>query len=259
MFKSKPSAESITRKTAFNTTRRFGHKIVVVDTPGLTDSKKTDNEVKAEIVKSFTIASPGPHAFLLLLRPERLTPEEVKTLTTLQDFFGNDLINYLIIVFIDKEVLDRDDTTIEEYIGTVEEGNPLKNLLNHVGSRYINIGHSSDLQNPDRISEIKRIIDFAVKIKNKHGFLRSMFTDFSEAIYQRIVDLKLDLKELSISEIKDSKSKLEMLRDYARQEFLECFLGVAVNAFLRTFEGDNFQFTYELLDQIYRLLDLTEK
>lgn len=185
--------------------------------------------------------------FLLILQPSRLRREDVEALEMIQKFVGNNFMKYLIIVFTDKYRLeDMYGILIEEYISTLKPGNALKTLVNGVDNRYINIGYSANLDNPDRILEVKKIISFVEEIKNKHDFLRTQLTERTESIYKRIVDSQMKLKEIGINETNDSKSKLEKYRDYARQEFLEYFLGVAVDAFVRTFQGDIFKFVYKL-------------
>ncbi|MES1922327.1 GTPase IMAP member 4, partial [Bonamia ostreae] len=250
-FESKSGEEAVTKKASFLTAERFIHKIVIVDTPGLADTNLTDNEVKAEVLKSFIITSPGPHAILLLVRPSRLSHDEVEILSKYQKFFGENFKKHLIIVFTDKDRLEKDGTTIEEYIGTLKHGSILKTLLNEVDNRYINIGYSQNFNDPDRLSEVKELISLILELKRRCGSLNTELTGKAEEIYDRIVELKIKKQQQKMSETTYTKYKIEEWRDYARGEFLEYFLGVSVDAFVRTFQGNYTEFTYGLLNTIY--------
>lgn len=66
-FKSSVSGSSITSKCSQKSAVRFGRKIVIVDTPGIFDTGKTNENIQEEISKCIGISSPGPHAFIFVL------------------------------------------------------------------------------------------------------------------------------------------------------------------------------------------------
>lgn len=78
-FNNKVSAASITAKTRYNETIRFGKKIVVVDTPGYFDTKRPEKEILKELAKWYTLVSPGIHAIVLVVQVGRCTEEDQKT------------------------------------------------------------------------------------------------------------------------------------------------------------------------------------
>lgn len=255
-FKSKSGGESVTKKTSYQSTRRFGHKIVVIDTPGLADTTLSENEVLAEVLKSFTITSPGPHAFLLILRPERITKLEEEIMLRYQKLFGEHFMKHLIIVFTDKyrlEVLD--EITIEQYLRSLRPGNTLETLLNAVDSRYINIGYSKDFDNPARKSEVLKILDFVLKIKENRGFATTYLKGKAEEIYKQIVKVKIEKQQERMKQTTDTNSHFQNFRDDARKKFLDYYLDVAVDTFIRVFQGSDAKFMYEILSLIHSIVE----
>lgn len=98
-FLSKASGSSITEQCQLAENRSDGHRLLVVDTPGLFDTNLSQGETTREIIRCINMSTPGPHAFLLVLRLDRFTQEEIDTFSTLFDLFGEQMSSYAIIVF----------------------------------------------------------------------------------------------------------------------------------------------------------------
>jgi predicted GTPase len=77
-FDTKMSATSVTSDTQYNETDRFGKRLVVIDTPGLFDTVRPNEEVLVEMSKWYSLASPGLHAIILVVQVGRFTKEEQK-------------------------------------------------------------------------------------------------------------------------------------------------------------------------------------
>ncbi|KAL6460988.1 hypothetical protein MHYP_G00309540 [Metynnis hypsauchen] len=103
VFKSEANSSSQTKECSSEKIKRGGKEIVVIDTPGLFDTKLSQDEVTEEIVKCITYSSPGPHAFLIVIRVGRFTPEEKETVKQLQNIFGENAGKYTMILFTCKE------------------------------------------------------------------------------------------------------------------------------------------------------------
>ena len=88
VFESKIAAEAVT-KTCQKASRKWkGRELLVVDTPGLFDTKDSLNTTCREISRCVLASSPGPHAIILVLRLGRHTEEEQKTVALVKYLFG---------------------------------------------------------------------------------------------------------------------------------------------------------------------------
>ena len=80
-FESTPAAQSVTQTCTHKSVVRFNKNIVVVDTPGIFDTKENNKRIMNEICKCIGLASPGPHAFVMVFSvSNRFTDEEQKQL-----------------------------------------------------------------------------------------------------------------------------------------------------------------------------------
>ncbi|XP_067113738.1 GTPase IMAP family member 9-like [Osmerus mordax] len=84
-----------------------GRPLTLVDTPGLGSSDGADRTVKEEVISGLEGVSPGPHAFLLVLRVGRFTREEKAVVVRLQKWFGNQMFSHTVILFTHGDDLDQ--------------------------------------------------------------------------------------------------------------------------------------------------------
>lgn len=72
-----------------------------------------------EIVNCIELAKDGIHAVLVVFSVRtRFTREEEGVLQKFQNYFGEKITNYVIVVFTGGDELEQDDVTLEEYIGS---------------------------------------------------------------------------------------------------------------------------------------------
>lgn len=64
----------------------------------------------------FDMAAPGVHAFLIVIRIGRFTPEEKQTVDFIRNIFGSDATKYCIVVFTCADQLDTGQT-LDDFIG----------------------------------------------------------------------------------------------------------------------------------------------
>ncbi|KAL0845669.1 hypothetical protein Bca101_018915 [Brassica carinata] len=119
VFVSKPHASGVTMKCqTHEAVTKDGHRINVIDTPGLFDIAVSAEFISKEIVRCLTLAEGGIHAVILVLSARtRMTQEEESTLSTLQALFGSQILAYVIVVFTGGDVLAENNETLEEYLG----------------------------------------------------------------------------------------------------------------------------------------------
>jgi hypothetical protein len=113
-FKSDISDESVTDICAVGKSMINGKKLIIVDTPGFLDTRGKTREQRSkkvkEITKSIQRTLPGPHAFIIVLKPARLTPDELKGIRHVKRIFKTDISRHCVVVFSSN--IDTDATLI---------------------------------------------------------------------------------------------------------------------------------------------------
>lgn len=133
-FLAKKSAHAVTRSCNYIKTKAVGRTLLLVDVPGVDGSNGLE---KKEIIKCIGMTSPGPHAILFVIRPDRFTREEFETFNNLRVIFGREVAKYIIVLFSRKDDLSSENTTIDSYVRLASPD--LKLLLQECGNRYIAI------------------------------------------------------------------------------------------------------------------------
>ncbi|KAK6186922.1 hypothetical protein SNE40_006179 [Patella caerulea] len=143
-FHSSTIATSITSKTEFAQERLSdGTTLCIIDTPGIFDTRKTNDETTKEIARCIGLSSPGPHVFFFVLSiTNRFTQEELDTVNHLVDIFGKAVLNHVVIVFTAKDSLKYEDITFNQYLQQVPPG--LSELIQQCGSRCVAIDNRAD-------------------------------------------------------------------------------------------------------------------
>uniref|UniRef100_A0A672IFX0 AIG1-type G domain-containing protein n=1 Tax=Salarias fasciatus TaxID=181472 RepID=A0A672IFX0_SALFA len=106
-------------------------KITLVDTPGLFDTERSEEDLKPEIMKCITECAPGIHAFLIVLKVERFSEQEQAVISRIYEYFSEDALKYAVVVFTFGDQLD-EGMKIEEF---VKHNQKLRDLVNRCGSR----------------------------------------------------------------------------------------------------------------------------
>ncbi|KAI4886206.1 hypothetical protein NFI96_027030 [Prochilodus magdalenae] len=152
-FLAKTSPKSVSRTCEKHEGRVRGRKISVVDTPGLSDTKLTEEKLKPEIEKCVDMSVPGPHVFLLVVRLDvRFTEEEKNAVKWIQENFGKEASKFTIILFTHVDQLD---TPVSQY---VEESEELEDLVQRCEGRYHSF-NNRDRQNRSQVSELLKKIE----------------------------------------------------------------------------------------------------
>uniref|UniRef100_A0A3P8P5K5 AIG1-type G domain-containing protein n=1 Tax=Astatotilapia calliptera TaxID=8154 RepID=A0A3P8P5K5_ASTCA len=192
VFRSTPSSTTATEKCQMNTGQFDGQILAVVDTPGLFDTHKTEEEIKAEISRSIPFAAPGPHVFLIVIELNRFTEEEQKTVRIIQNVFGEEAARYTMVLFTHGDSLEADEVSIEEVIS----GNPaLVDVIRHCGGGY----HVFNNRNPAQVRELLEKINTMVQKNRGRYHTYEMFEKAESAI-------KKEMERL-IKEGNEEKSK----------------------------------------------------
>ncbi|XP_076088323.1 uncharacterized protein LOC143058765 [Mytilus galloprovincialis] len=152
------SGSSVTANCKRGESERKGKKVVIVDTPGLFDTKAGNETITKEIVKCIAMTSPGPHAIVLVVSAGRFTPEDQNTVEHFKYHFGEGLFHHMIVLFTMKDELDKHNQSIDQHVETVP--NYLKTILSQCGNRYIAFNNDHVGQsNTEQIDDFFEIVE----------------------------------------------------------------------------------------------------
>ncbi|KAM4591950.1 GTPase IMAP family member 7-like [Odontesthes bonariensis] len=173
-FRSFPSAESVTATCKKEETQWEKRLITVVDTPGILDTQKTEEFIKREIVRCVKVSCPGPHVFLLVIQVGRFTKEEKNSVEALQELFGPNANQFMIVLFTCGGDLP---STIQDYL---REGNPqLRQLIQECGNRFHVFENSS--KDRKQVDELFRKIDDMVAVNGGKFYTDAMYEEVEAA------------------------------------------------------------------------------
>ncbi|CAC5360248.1 unnamed protein product [Mytilus coruscus] len=195
-FKSKMAGLSVTQECQRGEIEIGDRKLIVVDTPGLFDTKLTPIEIEENILNCVHMTFPGPHVFLLVLQIGRFTTEEIETLDQLFDIFGGEMEAFSIIIFTRMDELENQNDTIEDYIK--ESGSPLTGYIEKCHGRYFAINNTATVENKGKmVHKLLKLIDTVVKQNQNMCFSNDMFKDAKKSVRESRRQIEMEnLKEI---------------------------------------------------------------
>lgn len=165
-FETSLSGSSITQECAFKSFKRFGREIIVIDTPGIFDTEKTNDLVQLEVAKCVGLSSPGAHAFILVLSlAARYTEEEKSTVELFVKQFGETIYKYMIVLFTRKDELDAHGIDIIDHI----KGYPptLQRLIKDCGGRIY--AFNNNLKGKEQETQVELLLKGILDNVRKNG------------------------------------------------------------------------------------------
>ncbi|XP_058875228.1 GTPase IMAP family member 9-like [Acipenser ruthenus] len=202
-FDSRVRSRSETKECVKRTGEVAGRRVVVVDTPGLYDTKLSQKEAIFNAVQCITKSAPGPHAFLLVLQLGRFTEEEKRTVEIIKERFGGKATNYIMILFTRVDDLEEGET-IDQYVKEAEDD--LKQLLMECGCRY-HAFNNREKNDRTQVTKLIEKIEAMVTANNNTYYTSEMLQQVDEKIEQRVIEIMKEKKEQIDLEIEKLKRK----------------------------------------------------
>jgi len=217
------SQESVTKECQRETAVIDGRLITVIDTPGLFDTKLSQEEIQTEITNCISMILPGPHVFLLLIPLGRFTQEEENAVKIIQQTFGENSLMYTIVLFTGGDNLKKKKKkTIEEYLG--KTGSALMNLVERCGNRY-HVFNNNETGDHMQVSTLLQKINDMVTANGGSYYTCKMFRQMErekqeaqmKMLMAKVEELKREREELLVKHEEEKekiKLKIEEERNY---------------------------------------------
>jgi small GTP-binding protein len=174
VFESSISGTSVTSKCTKQHGVRFQKRILIVDTPGIFDTRQSNEKIQYEVAKCVGITSPGPHAFILVLSMSRYTKEEHESIMHFVKYFGDGIFKYFIVLFTRKDDLDEEGKTLFQLLGTLPPH--LTQFIGKCGGRVIAFNNRLKGENMDpQVIELLSMIDENIKANGGKCYTNEMY------------------------------------------------------------------------------------
>lgn len=143
-----------------------GRKLKIVETPGIFDGGMT-NEIK----KSFEFLSPGPHAIIIVLMPDRITTKDDEAVDSLFKFFGDDhFLKNTILVMNRKSEITKDlgeNPNSTEYIENITSKG-IQKLYNGCEKRFVLVENLQKWEN--RLEDAEKVFQEIDKLDSYYDW-----------------------------------------------------------------------------------------
>ncbi|XP_015634847.1 immune-associated nucleotide-binding protein 9 [Oryza sativa Japonica Group] len=160
--------------------------INVIDTPGLFDMDIKAEDVRREIVKCMDMAKDGIHAMLMVFSAtSRFSCEDEKTIETLKSFFGDKILDHMILVFTRGDEVGGETS----WKNMLSDSAPtyLQDILKLFENRVV-LFENKTSSTQDRQAQRKKMldaVDFVVSSNHGKPFSNQLFTQIQEVHHRQ--------------------------------------------------------------------------
>lgn len=178
-----------------------GRKIAVIDTPGIYDTKYKEDDVVTKVKTCISLAAPGPHAFLIVIKLDRFTDEEQKTVELLQQVFGDRAADYSLVLFTYGDHLE---CTVEDFVCQCPK-------LSHIVESCDGRCHvfNNKKRNNNQVQQLIEKIEGMVMNNGGSYYTNEMFEEAEKAIREQA---EMILKETATQKQKEEETLRAKLR-----------------------------------------------
>nr|XP_046236681.1 GTPase IMAP family member 7-like [Scatophagus argus] len=238
LFTTNNSPNSEASKCQAETRSLNGRSLTLTDTPGFFDTKRSEEELMADILRCITECSPGPHAFLIVLKVEKFTDQEQDIVTKMCQYFSEEAFRYTTVLFTHGDQLC-EGQKIEEFVSHSEG---LSDLVKKCGGRchvvdnkyWKNNQQGEYRSNQFQVAELLKTIEKMTEANKGRCYTNEMLQDVKREIQEeeeRMRSANMSTGNMSLEEI-NSKAKNNVFG-----RLLIRLSGIAVGALLGVFLG----------------------
>uniref|UniRef100_A0A3P8RXQ9 AIG1-type G domain-containing protein n=1 Tax=Amphiprion percula TaxID=161767 RepID=A0A3P8RXQ9_AMPPE len=168
-FEDSLGSSSVTTKCQKEMAKFNGQTLPVVDTPGLFDTRRPEEEVKREIARCISLSAPGSHVFLVVIQP----------------MFGEKSREYMMVLFTHGDQLKRNKVSIEKMISGNKD---LSGFISQCGGGYHVF--NNETKNRSQVRELLKKINMMVQ-RNGGSFYTNEMLEEAERVIQESMERPL--------------------------------------------------------------------
>ncbi|XP_075879850.1 GTPase IMAP family member 9-like [Nelusetta ayraudi] len=174
--------------------------VAVIDTPGLFETDRPQENIVREILQCVTLREPGPHAFVLVVPIGRMSQEDQDTNKLIEAKFGPRVWDYTIVLFTHGDLLNQ--KTLNDVIAESDE--KLRNFIRKCGGGF----HVFNNKNPE---DQEQVTTFIAKIHtmvalNAGGYYHMALYPPEE---RKIIERQVSILAEKDNEIRRKEKQLE--------------------------------------------------
>ncbi|XP_048039562.1 GTPase IMAP family member 7-like [Megalobrama amblycephala] len=228
-FTTESSPESVIAGCQTGVEMVDGRSVTVIDTPGFFDTHLDEEFIKSQIIRSIIECAPAIDAFVIVLKVERYTRQEMEILDKIVECCGENTFKHAVVLFTHGEELD--GQTIEEF---VKKSSKLQELVNKCGgcchvidNKHWNDCHLGYRSNKVHMKKLMETIDMMVQ---ENGcYTNELMSQAEEDIQEEMHSM--DTINLSPEEKREAAKKI------VYKKYLIRFAGVATGTLVGAFMG----------------------
>uniref|UniRef100_A0A671KNJ0 AIG1-type G domain-containing protein n=1 Tax=Sinocyclocheilus anshuiensis TaxID=1608454 RepID=A0A671KNJ0_9TELE len=203
-FNSELSSSSVTKECDKARRNVNQHKVAVIDTPGLFDTKEENTVIDAKIKLCISLSAPGPHVFLVVVQLGRFTAEEKNTVEQIQKIFGEQASKYTMVLFTHGDKLKRGQKSIHEF---VKDSPDLLNFIKATSGRYHVF--NNDTHDPNQVEQLFEKMHKMISENRGHFYTNEMLEKAEITIQEEKQRILMENEEQRSKELEDLKIKYE--------------------------------------------------
>ncbi|KAL0151828.1 hypothetical protein M9458_052829 [Cirrhinus mrigala] len=154
--------ESGTRASEIQRGRVDDRNISIIDTPGFFNTQLTDEELQEQMMKSLSLAHPGPHVFLLCIKLETFEKDERNVVQQIQQNFEEEAFKYTLVLFTGREHMSNREWMV------FKSNRKFQELVSHFRGQYHEINSKEEIKQSHSSKLIKKINEFVKQNGGQH-------------------------------------------------------------------------------------------
>lgn len=154
------------------------------------------------------MTSPGPHAMVLVVGIGRFTKEEQDTVQHFVDYFGEEMLKYMIVLFTRQDELSKTNQSIQQYVDSFP--NELKAILHQCENRYIAFNNDAVGQTQrEQVSQFFGMVDSMLTRNGRSCYTNELYAEAEVTLQRRMHHQKEILEKKKQQESEEITRRLE--------------------------------------------------